>query len=159
MVSVYIFAIAPPDVYLRSLTTPGGRGRRRTGHDLSLSSRDRVLPGPNHKTIADMGRDLSWITGDIYFDFRSAQGARNTQVPADKIRGSRMRQNLVGRLKLIAPDQTPGIYETITPAIDLSRYSGFISCEWDGDSSFVRRTTRAAPSVGRWGTSISTTPF
>ena len=98
--------------------------------------------------ISDLAHQRTWISDNVFPDYRSGQNPRNIQVPLDKLWESRLGSHLVGDLKLVLPAQTPGIYEHIRIALDLSWYPGWIALEWFGRDSFVRVATRASPSSG-----------
>ena len=100
--------------------------------------------------VSDLGNQRARVLDNVFFDFRSAQSPYNIQVPDEKKWSSRMRSEVVGDLKLVAPLMA-GVYNEITVEMDLSWYPGHISIAWYGEKSFVRMTTRSPPSTAIWG--------
>ena len=60
-----------------------------------------------------------------------------------------MRSELHGDLELVSPLMA-GVYDEISVNLELSWYPGHISIAWYEANSFVRLTTRAAPSTAKW---------
>ena len=99
--------------------------------------------------ISDLGNKRAWLLDDIFLGFRSAQSPLNIQAPAEKKWSSRMRSELHGDLELVSPLMA-GVYDEISVNLELSWYPGHISIAWYEANSFVRLTTRAAPSTAKW---------
>ena len=99
--------------------------------------------------ISDMGNERAWLLDNYFLDFRPASDPKHIQVPEAKKWLSNLSCEITGSLKLTRPVEFPGISDRITSTMDLPRYPGFLTAEWQ-EISFCRVTTRAPPSQGHW---------
>ena len=99
--------------------------------------------------VSDLGHQRCWELDNVFLDFRSAQSPLNILVPEMKKWSSRMRSELTGDLRLVAPLMA-GVYDEITIELDLSWFPGHLSIAWYEEHSFARLTTRTPPSQEKW---------
>ena len=99
--------------------------------------------------ISDMGDRRCWKLDNVFEDYRSSQSPLNIQVPANRKWECNMGSQLTCNIRQKRPTN-PGSYGDVEIAIELTWYLRYSSIARNEAKSYVRVTTRAPPSKGRW---------